>query len=229
MTWGRTNSTQTWYAWPVYQGAQYDVPTSLLTQAKAAGFDYVRLTVDPGPFLAYTGTPLAALDQRLLDVVGQIRQAGLDVIVDFHPIGMIPSFTPPKIEWNVGGLFVAYVALVGNTAALLASQSDHVAIEGFTHPTRAIGPSETAAASRLPPETTTPVGRTHQSLLSGEITDARHHHRPPGGPDAARAVRGPDRQGLPGRLGRPGRHRGDDRRSAHPAPRRDGRLPGPAR
>ena len=51
MTWGRTNAAQTWYAWPVYTSPAYDVPTALLQKVKAAGFDYIRLSVDPGPFL----------------------------------------------------------------------------------------------------------------------------------------------------------------------------------
>ena len=91
MTWGRGNAAQTWYAWPVYTSPAYDVPTALLQKVKAAGFDYIRLSVDPGPFLAFTGDKLNTLNQRLLTVVGQIRQAGLDVVIDFHPISMIPG------------------------------------------------------------------------------------------------------------------------------------------
>ena len=112
----------------------YDVPTALLQKVKAAGFDFIRLSVDPGPFLGFTGDKLNTLNQRLLSVVAQIRQAGLDVVIDFHPISMIPSFVPQHIEWNVGGLFNSYVTMVGNTARLFLAQSDHVAIEPMNEP-----------------------------------------------------------------------------------------------
>ena len=55
LTWGNTDPGRTAYAWPLYEGTKYDVPVNLLRQVKAAGFDFIRLTVDPGPLLAFQG------------------------------------------------------------------------------------------------------------------------------------------------------------------------------
>src|SRR5580704_9744977 len=49
LTWGRANSTHTDYLWPVYEGREFTLPIGLLRKVKAYGFDFVRLTVDPGP------------------------------------------------------------------------------------------------------------------------------------------------------------------------------------
>jgi endoglucanase len=144
MTWGRTDYDRLAYFWPVYDLPRYDVPTGLLSQVKAAGFDSIRLTVDPGPLLALTGGQRDGLDRRLAEVVGQIRQAGLDVIVDFHPIGMLKAYGPGRIESNADGLFDAYVAMIARTARLFAAQAGHVAIEPMNEPQMGYNPAEIA-------------------------------------------------------------------------------------
>ncbi len=109
LTWGLTDPARTTYAWPLYEDARYDVPVDLLRQVRAAGFDFIRLTVDPGPLLALQGEKRDALDQRLLDVIGQIRSTGLDVLVDFAPIRMVKAYAAEHLESD---LFPAYTAMI---------------------------------------------------------------------------------------------------------------------
>jgi endoglucanase len=136
LTWGKTDPDRTGYAWPVYDGSAYEVPVELLRKVKAAGFDFVRLTVDPGPLLAFRGVERDGLDRRIVDVVGQIRSTGLDVLVDFHPIRMIGRYTAEHLEseWP-GGLFSAYVEMVRRSTRLLAHlDTKHIAIEPMNEP-----------------------------------------------------------------------------------------------
>jgi hypothetical protein len=142
MTWGRTDAAHTQYTWPVYADAKYDVPVALLAKVKAAGFDMIRLTIDPGPFLAAKGAQSDDMDKRLMDTVAAIRQTGLDVIVDFHPIGMLKAYAPDRLEANSEGVFDAYVGMVRHVAGLLAPQSEHVAIEVMNEPQLGYNPKE---------------------------------------------------------------------------------------
>jgi hypothetical protein len=134
LTWGRTDAEHKGYAWPVYGEPRYDMPVALLGKVKAAGFDHIRLSVDPGPFLAADASQRAELEQRLSAAVAAIRQAGLDVIVDFHPIRMVKDYAADRLEADANGLFDAYIGMVRRAARLLAPQADHVAIEVMNEP-----------------------------------------------------------------------------------------------
>lgn len=110
-----------------------------LKALKNAGFDFVRMQVDPAVFLSDNS---AALRPQLLDEVVQaarlVRQAGLKVIVDLHAI--------PAGERSVGtdeiladaALFDRYVELVRMVAARLAGENPgQTALELFNEPTSA--------------------------------------------------------------------------------------------
>ncbi|MFX9097170.1 hypothetical protein ABTN72_19120, partial [Acinetobacter baumannii] len=56
----------------------------LITAVHASGFDFVRLTVDPGPFLQMTGERRDALDTILRTTIQRFRARQLSVIVNFH-------------------------------------------------------------------------------------------------------------------------------------------------
>jgi hypothetical protein len=44
------------YVFPAFVGPNYETSDALLRNVAAAGFDFVRLTIDPGPFLQFTGS-----------------------------------------------------------------------------------------------------------------------------------------------------------------------------
>src|ERR1051326_8345576 len=68
-----------------------------LAVLRRSGFDFVRLAIDPGPFLQFQGSRRDALEQMLLRNVRLILAHGLSVIVDFHPSDMHPDYLGEKI------------------------------------------------------------------------------------------------------------------------------------
>lgn len=146
LTWGRANADRTGYLTPVYDDPKYDTPVELLQKVKKAGFDFIRLSVDPGPLLALTGKDRDDLDATCLDVVRKIRASGLDVVFDFHPISMVKPFGRTQIMISEGDkLFAVYVDMVRRFAKLLAPiDPGHIAIEPMNEP--AIGNEPPAQA-----------------------------------------------------------------------------------
>ena len=71
------------YAWPPFQDQRPVPRRDDLRRLGEAGFDFVRIPVDPGPFLAFDGTPFR---RRLLDeldeALGHCLAAGLKTVVN---------------------------------------------------------------------------------------------------------------------------------------------------
>lgn len=104
-----------------FAGPDYDLPEALLRAVAAAGFDFARLTLDPGPFLQLTGADRDALDGLLVATVRRLQHLGLKVLVDCHPNTQVPAYDPQVLIAGADTpLFRSYVALVGRTARLLA-------------------------------------------------------------------------------------------------------------
>jgi endoglucanase len=132
LTWGKTDPDRTTYAWPLYEDPRYDVPVALLRKVKAAGFDFIRLTVDPGPLLAFKGAQRDELDRRMTDTIARIRDTGLDVLVDFAPIRMVKPYAAEHLETD---LFPAYTDMIRHSARMLTGLgTDHIAIEPMNEP-----------------------------------------------------------------------------------------------
>jgi len=101
-----------------------------------AGFDFIRLAVDPGPFLQFQGARRDRLDDLLMERVKLILATGLAVIVDFHPSDLHPDYTAEALTRGVNTpLFQDYIRLLVRTAALLERlQSRNVALELMNEP-----------------------------------------------------------------------------------------------
>ncbi|MCB1487061.1 MAG: cellulase family glycosylhydrolase [Bauldia sp.] len=123
------------YAWPPYAKDWHRIPDGLLDSLGNAGFDFIRLTVDPGPFLQFTGAHRDELDAILVGEVRQFIAHGFAVIVDFHPNHQVPAYTGESILRLPGGsLFNDYVALMRRTAGLLDPMKADVALEFMNEP-----------------------------------------------------------------------------------------------
>ncbi|WP_192182063.1 glycoside hydrolase family 5 protein [Mesorhizobium amorphae] len=108
-----------------------------LKALKDAGFDFLRMPVDPSPFLSAETVALRDdLYASVLDSVRMINRAGLKVIVDMH---LIPSGGSRKIGMGEvmdnPGIFDAYVEMVRKMARTLATEDPHqVAFEPMNEP-----------------------------------------------------------------------------------------------
>ncbi|PZO77283.1 MAG: glycosyl hydrolase [Mesorhizobium amorphae] len=108
-----------------------------LAELRATGFDFVRVPIDPAPFLA----PSAArfhdrLFREVEDTVRTLNRAGLKAVIDMHLIAWGPDRTA-----SMGTVmaspenFAAYAALVGRMAATLSAfDPELVAFELMNEP-----------------------------------------------------------------------------------------------
>jgi endoglucanase len=109
-----------------------------LGDLKAAGFDFVRMPIDPSPFLSDKSAALH--DKLFAEVAGSvdlITKSGLKVIVDLHalPAGGNRSIGTKEILGD-SKLFDAHAALVKRMAAMLTDHiPESVALELFNEPT----------------------------------------------------------------------------------------------
>jgi len=137
MNWAETEkSDPTRYISPAFRGPSYQTSDALLRNVADAGFDFIRLTLDPGPFLQFTGAARDALDRHLTAVVDRLLAHGFRVIVDFHPNNQVADYAPEKlVQATDDPLFLAYVGAVKRTARLLAAlRTNRVALELMNEP-----------------------------------------------------------------------------------------------
>ncbi|HRK24251.1 MAG TPA: cellulase family glycosylhydrolase [Beijerinckiaceae bacterium] len=121
MNWGQLEpNDKTRYRWPPFASVHHQLQPQIYDNLVEAGFDFVRLTLDPGVFLQASGQHRADLDAQLLTHVKKFQGLGLGVIVDFHPNSQVPDYAPEKITENANSaLFKDYGAMLERTALLL--------------------------------------------------------------------------------------------------------------
>jgi endoglucanase len=120
---------------------------------RQAGFDFVRMPIDPFAFLSESGAPQAGKMLRgTLETVSEIRKLGLKVVVDLHAVpvsdyrrlGTQTYLTDPDV-------FQRYVELVRTLAkALNTTDPDSVAFEPMNEPTIECNRSAEGEAPRWP-------------------------------------------------------------------------------
>ncbi|WP_460448006.1 glycoside hydrolase family 5 protein [Alsobacter sp. SYSU BS001988] len=137
MNWARVDpADKDRFAFPPFSGKTYETPDAILVNLSKAGIDFIRLTVDPGPFLQFEGERRVALDAMLRAAVRRLLDHGFAVIVDFHPVSQVPAYAPELITKAIDGpLFLAYAQLMARTAGLLAEmRSPRLALELMNEP-----------------------------------------------------------------------------------------------
>jgi endoglucanase len=126
MNWAMLQSpSSTRYVYPAFADNGHRLDPRELRAMRNAGFDFVRLTIDPGPFLQFKGVQRDGLDQVLLDRVKMILDQDLSVIVDFHPNEQNESYAPLKLVADANApLFSDYRDMLVRTARILAGLHD---------------------------------------------------------------------------------------------------------
>ena len=67
--------------WPIFRGPRAATSDAELRRLAAAGFDFIRLPVEPSPFLDRSPGEVQAMEHRLVDFVKRITAAGMRVMV----------------------------------------------------------------------------------------------------------------------------------------------------
>ena len=107
--------------WPPYTNTPVPPTERELKELREAGFDTIRLPVDPAPFMAFEGKQREDVYGILLDAVRRIRSAGLQVIVDLHPNSRHPVWGQHAVTRGLDApLFITYASIVEEMARRLA-------------------------------------------------------------------------------------------------------------
>lgn len=134
------------YRWPPYRSVEEwlgryrpasDWPAGdPFVAIRKLGFDFVRLTVDPGPLLDSHDQRRREALQVLAADVRKVTDAGLKVVVNLHGNDQVPKYGMDVVNAEAGSPGVAgYRQMVAELAAsLLPIGVDKVAIEPFNEP-----------------------------------------------------------------------------------------------
>jgi hypothetical protein len=103
---------------------------------KSLGFDFVRLTVDPGPLLDSDGERRQVALGVLRAGVEKLTGAGLKVVFNLHSISQVPRYSKDVINAAADSAEIAgYEAMSVDVARMLAPLGvDKVAFEPFNEP-----------------------------------------------------------------------------------------------
>ena len=126
------------YDWPPFQPTR-PVPTSRdLANLRTVGFDFLRVPVDPGPFLAATPRVRAALLDDLTKTVELCVAHDLNVVVNVQANAGTHYWTPARMTGSTQAPeFPAYLGLVGEIASRLPAA--RAALEPINEPIGACG------------------------------------------------------------------------------------------
>lgn len=145
LNWSPLDSDGT-YRWPPYRSETEwmtlarplsDWPQSdQFQRIRAMGFDFVRLSVDPGPLLASEGERREQALAVLERAVERVTSAGLKVVFDLHAARQVPAYSIDMIGRGANSPGVAqYRGMVRRVAAMLARfDAGLVALEPFNEP-----------------------------------------------------------------------------------------------
>jgi hypothetical protein len=138
------------FGFPVRQGstntyiaAPFTGPLSLTTvkdadldKLSAMGFDFVRLPVDPGPFIVATGAAKTALFTQLTTFINRLLAHKLNVLVDMHPGVYQSDWKPADILTDTKlSKFATYGDFLVQMARLMKDMPyDRVALEIMNEP-----------------------------------------------------------------------------------------------
>jgi hypothetical protein len=101
LTWPRYDTSRG-IAWPPYKSTPRPPSLAELQDLRRAGFDTVRLPVDPAPFFIFTGEKRKAVYDMLFAALGRIREAELKVILDVHPNSRHPVWGQNAVAAGAG-------------------------------------------------------------------------------------------------------------------------------
>lgn len=132
------------YDWPPYQADRVVPDAADLAMLRAAGFDFVRIPVDPGPLAAFQGKWRARLLADVIEAVRQSLAAGLSVIVNLHGNSATHYWNPANIfTGDDPTLLGAYLDVVNDLARWMSKLDPaRVVFEPVNEPPQACGSAQ---------------------------------------------------------------------------------------
>ena len=127
------------YAWPPFELDRPRPTRRDLDRLRQAGLDFIRIPVDPGPFLAAPRHARMLLQDQLLDAVREALNADLAVIINIQANTATHYYTPARMMADTAApLYPAYKDLAIAIAAHLAHfDLARVALEPVNEPPQA--------------------------------------------------------------------------------------------
>ena len=145
LNWAPLNEDGT-YRWPPYRDEEEwlsgarplsDWPEGdQFERIRAMGFDFIRLSVDPGPLVASTGDARQEALDILEAAVRKVTAAGLKVVFNLHGVSQVPEYGMDMIYGGADSAGVVdYREVVVDVAEMLVAVGvADVAIEPYNEP-----------------------------------------------------------------------------------------------
>lgn len=111
------------YAWPPFQSELASMTDAEIARLRRLGFDFVRLPVDPGPFLEASDERARELFDLLRYWVSRLQAHGLAVMLDIHPATYASNWRPEDILADPSGpRFSRYEEFLRKIASLFRDE-----------------------------------------------------------------------------------------------------------
>ncbi len=132
------------YDWPPYQPDRAIPTRDDLSALRRAGIDFVRLPVDPGPLLAFSGERRRRLLADVIAAVDLALAQDLSVVLNLHPNNATHYWNSALLVGSVAApLFTRYLALVRDMAAQLNRLDPaRIAFEPLNEPPQRCGAAD---------------------------------------------------------------------------------------
>lgn len=120
------------YLWPPFQGDLARMADAEIRTLKDVGFTFVRLPVDPRPFLSLGPAQRDTLETGLFTTIDRFQEAGLAVLLDPHPSHRKENWSAPSILKEPGGAeFLSYRGWLAGLAQRLAERPPELSAIGL--------------------------------------------------------------------------------------------------
>jgi endoglucanase len=134
-TWPRYDEAGSGIQWPPFKEPTRASDAEEFRALREAGFDSVRLPVDPAPFIVFNGQRREEVYGMLFDTIAAMNAAGLNVIIDIHPNSRHAVWGQHAV---IAGLdapaFKAVADVIGEMARRLKPLNSTVALELLNEP-----------------------------------------------------------------------------------------------
>ncbi len=124
------------YRWPPFAGPSFQISDNELALLKRIGFDFIRVTADPGILTTASDQRFEFLAAHIRALIERLFSTGFKAVLDLHPVGLNPDYAPLRlVEDSRSETFQAYCRMAGRLAGALAGlPAENFALELMNEP-----------------------------------------------------------------------------------------------